>query len=49
MAELIELDQNQAIKVLEDNIKVLKKCYDSDTFLILSYDLKKIYLWETDD
>lgn len=37
---MIEISKEQAIKVMEDNLRFLKKCSDSDTFLLLSFDLK---------
>lgn len=39
MVELIEITQNQAINIMEDTFSILKKCYGSDTFSLLSYDL----------
>ena len=38
---MIEINKEQAIKVMEENLKILKKCSDSDTFLLLSFDLKE--------
>lgn len=38
---MIEISKEQAIKVMEENIKILKECSDSDTFLLLSFDLKE--------
>ena len=38
---MIEISKEQAIKVMEENLKILKKCSDSDTFLLLSFDLKE--------
>ena len=37
---MIEISKEQAIKVMEENLKILKECSDSDTFLLLSFDLK---------
>lgn len=38
---MIEISKEQAIQVMEENLRVLKECSDSDTFLLLSYDLKE--------
>ena len=38
---MIEINKEQAIKVMEENLKILKECSDSDTFLLLSFDLKE--------
>lgn len=38
---MIEISKEQAIKVMEENLRVLKECSDSDTFLLLSFDLEK--------
>ena len=38
---MIEISKEQAIKVMEENLKILKECSDSDTFLLLSFDLKE--------
>ena len=36
MTKLVEINKDDAIKVMENNLKILKECNDSDTFLILS-------------
>ena len=41
MTKLVEINKDDAIKVMENNLKILKECNDSDTFLILSSDLEK--------
>lgn len=41
MAKLTKINRQDAIKVMEDNLKILKECNDSDTFLLLSSDLEK--------
>lgn len=41
MESMIRINKEDAIKVMENNLKVLKECSDSDTFLLLSYDLKR--------
>ena len=38
---MIAISKEQAIKVMEENLKILKECSDSDTFLLLSFDLKE--------
>lgn len=38
---MIEISKEQAIQVMEENLKILKECSDSDTFLLLSFDLKE--------
>ena len=38
---MIEISKEQAIKVMEENLKILRECSDSDTFLLLSFDLKE--------
>ena len=38
---MTEISKEQAIKVMEENLKILKECSDSDTFLLLSFDLKE--------
>ena len=38
---MIEISKEQAIKVMEENLEILKECSDSDTFLLLSFDLKE--------
>lgn len=38
---MIRISREEAIKVMENNLKVLKECSDSDTFLLLSFDLEK--------
>lgn len=39
MARLVEINRDEAIKVMERNIEILKQCNNNDTFLVLSYDL----------
>ena len=34
---MIEISKEQAIKVMEENLKILKECSDSDTFLCSNY------------
>lgn len=41
MAKLIKINRDEAIKVMENNLKILKQCADTETFLVLSYDLEK--------
>ena len=36
----IIVNRQKAIEIMEENIRKLKECSDTDTFLILSYDLK---------
>ena len=38
---MIEISKEQAIKVMEENLRILRECSDSDTFLLLSFDLKE--------
>lgn len=38
---MIEISKEEAIRVMENNLKILKECSDSDTFLLLSFDLKE--------
>ena len=38
---MIEISKEQAIEVMEENLRILKECSDSDTFLLLSFDLKE--------
>lgn len=38
---MIRISREEAIKVMENNLKVLKECSDSDTFLLLSFDLER--------
>lgn len=40
MKSIISISRKEAIKVMENNLKILKECSDSDTFLLLSYDLE---------
>lgn len=40
MAKLIKINRQEAIKVMENNLKIIKECNDSDTFLLLSSDLE---------
>lgn len=41
MTKLIKINKDEAIKVMENNLKILKECSDSDTFIVLSSDLEK--------
>lgn len=41
MSKLIEVNKNEAIKIMEKNLEFLKNCNDTDTFLLLSNDLEK--------
>lgn len=41
MTKLVQINKDDAIKVMENNLKILKACNDSDTFLVLSSDLEK--------
>ena len=36
-----KISKEKAIKVMEENLKILKEYSDSDTFLLLSFDLKE--------
>lgn len=38
---MVRISKEEAIKVMENNLKVLKECSDSDTFLLLSFDLER--------
>ncbi len=38
---MIAISKEEAIKVMENNLRILKECSDSDTFLLLSHDLAK--------
>lgn len=38
---LIEVNREEAMRIMEENLKILKECSDSDTFLLLSSDLEK--------
>lgn len=40
MGNIISISREEAIRVMENNLKILKECSDSDTFLLLSYDLE---------
>lgn len=40
MSKLIEVNKNEAIKIMEENLEFLKNCNDTDTFLLLSNDLE---------
>lgn len=40
MSDFIEITQTQDIKSMDNNLKKIKEYYNSDTFLLLSYDLK---------
>lgn len=39
MAKPIIISRKKAIEVMEENLRILKTCSDSDTFLLLSHDL----------
>lgn len=41
MAKLIEVNREEAMKIMEENLRIIKECSDSDTFLLLSSDLEK--------
>ena len=36
-----KISKEEAIRVMENNLKILKESSDSDTFLLLSFDLEK--------
>lgn len=36
-----KINREEAIKIMEDNLRILKECCDSDTFLVISSDLKE--------
>lgn len=36
-----KINRQEAIRVMEENLRILKECNDSDTFLLLSSDLQK--------
>lgn len=36
-----KINRKEAIKVMEENLRILKECCDSDTFLVISSDLKE--------
>ena len=38
---MIEINKEQAILVMEQNLKRIKECSETETFLLLSYDLEK--------
>lgn len=40
MAKLLKINRQEAIEVMENNLRILKECDDSDTFLLLSSDLE---------
>lgn len=40
MSELIEITQSQAIENMDNNLKRIKEYSNSDTFLLLGYDLE---------
>lgn len=40
MAKLMRVSKKTAIQIMEENLKVLKQSSDSDTFLLISYDLE---------
>lgn len=40
MSELIKINRDQAIKVMEANLKKIKEYSGCDTFLLLSYNLE---------
>ena len=33
MAKLIEVNREEAMKIMEENLRIIKECSDSDTFL----------------
>lgn len=37
---MIEINKDQAIAVMEENLKRIRECSDTETFLLLSYDLE---------
>lgn len=39
MEKPIVISRQKAIEVMEENLRILKECSDSDTFLLLSHDL----------
>lgn len=39
MERPIVISRKEAIKVMEENLRILKECEDTDTFLLLSHDL----------
>lgn len=39
MERPIIISRKKAIEVMEENLRILKECSDSDTFLLLSHDL----------
>lgn len=39
--ELKKISRSEAIMVMKNNLEVLKKCCDCDTFLVISSDLEK--------
>ena len=40
MSKPIIVNRQKAIEIMEENLRKLKECSDTDTFLVLSYDLK---------
>lgn len=38
---IISISREEAISVMENNLRILKECAETDTFLLLSYDLSK--------
>ena len=41
MEKLIKISRDEAIRIMEENLKTLKECSDTDMFLLLSSDLEK--------
>lgn len=39
MEKPIIISRKKAIEIMEENLRIIKECSDSDTFLLLSYDL----------
>lgn len=39
MERPVVISRKKAIEVMEENLRILKECSDSDTFLLLSHDL----------
>ena len=42
MSKPIIVNRQKAIEIMEENLRKLKECSDTDTFLVLSYDLKNV-------
>jgi len=36
-----KINRKEAIEVMEENLRIIKNCSDSDTFLVISSDLKE--------